>query len=236
LIRCRSKAHFVGVVHEVIMPITTKKVSPDVYFEWGYSKQGIEQSRRRWVRDYDLLLREFHRNPKDPRTVFYLGQTKACLGQLQEACQWYELRATMLGWNEETFITYYRLAQTYEALGNWDQAQKNYLKAFSMRPNRAEPLVQLAQHYLNTGEKELCFLFSRRAVEIPYPHTDLLFIDKELYNYTRYDLLGISAWYVNEFELGKKAVLQALETAPNAPHLQRNLELYLQLASQNSSS
>jgi len=226
LIRCHTGVHFVGAVHEVLNVGSYEKVPQDCFFEWAAQAHGIEKSRKRWSHDLTLLLKDFERNPFDPRTVFYMGQTYECLNDLKNAALWYRLHLTIPASDEEHFIARYRLAQIDEKLGNWDQALSNYLMAFSMRPCRAEPLIRLSQHYLQTGEMDLCYLFSRRAVEIPYPDKEILFIDKELYDYTRYDHLGISAWYVGEYEIGKEAVLQALTVAPDAPHLQRNLDFY----------
>lgn len=226
LIRCRSGVCFVGSAQEVLNEVTIQKVGADCFFEWGAGAYGQEKSQKRWLRDLDILLRDYEKKPFDSRSVFYIAQTYHCLDDLENARLWYNRRSTMQGWDEENFMTRYRLAQVHEALGNWDQALSNYLAAFTVRPSRAEPLIRLAHHYCQSGEYDLCFLFSRRAVEIPYPQTDTLFIDKALYDYTRYDLLGISAWYVNKFELGKLAVLKALQVCPDAPHLHANLAFY----------
>lgn len=226
LIRCKSGVQFVGVVHESLNRISYKKVPSCCFFEWNPGTYGQEKSKHRWSRDIDNLLKEYEHNPQNPRTIFYIAQTYQCLNDLENACLWYKKRINNPGWNEENFLAHYRLAQAYEKLGNWDAALCEYLKAFSMRPHRAEPLVRLAQHYWETKEIDLCFLFSRRASEIPYPDNDILFIDKELYTYDRHNLLGISAWYVGEYELGRAAIEKALEAHPNYTHLLKNYEFY----------
>jgi len=227
LVRCKSGVHFVGVVHEVLSEVSFKKVSPDCFFEWRAGNLGREKSQARWLRDLNLLLKEHEKNPHDPRTAFYIAQTYHCLDDLTNARTWYERRSLMPGWSEENFVARYRLAQICEALGDWTHAQSHYTAAFSLRPCRAEPLIKLAEHYLKTNELDLCYLYSRRAVEIPYPENDILLIDKDLYNYTRYDLLGISAWYVGEYELGKQAVMHALLMQPEDQRLKSNLNFYL---------
>lgn len=228
LIRCRSNLQFVGAVHEGLNEVTIEKVSDDIFFEVGSTKYGKEKSQRRWSRDCELLFKEHQANPQSPRPVFYLAQTYHCLGDLFTAAQWYEKRSAMAGWDEENYITQYRLAQCYEELGKWDQALNSYLKAFSMRPHRAEPLVRLAKHYWASGERALCFLFARRAVELPYPKDDILFVEKNLYDYQRYDVMACVAWYVGEYELGEMAVRQALKAYPTLPHLLNNLNWYMQ--------
>ena len=48
---------------------------------------------------------------------------------------------------------------------------------------------------------------------LPYPANDTLFVEKEAYEYTRHDILGQCGWYVNEFEIGEKAVREAIKNA-----------------------
>ncbi len=234
LFRSSAGLKFVGAVHEVpnwsTLPELYEKVQPETYFEWRVSAYGNEKSKNRWIRDLEVLLNEYEKNPLDPRTVFYLGQTYDCLGDLENARIWYEKRVAMnqFGWDEENFHAIYRLGHVYNELGMKDQAVLKYLEAYSFRPTRAEPLICLADHCWKTGQKELCYLFASRAVEIPYPSSDILFIDKKLYDYTRYDLLGIGSWYVGKYKEGEFAVRQALLQNPNAPHLHDNLALYLE--------
>ncbi|MBI2353072.1 hypothetical protein HYV11_02395 [Candidatus Dependentiae bacterium] len=101
-----------------------------------------------------------------------------------------------------------------------------------MRPHRVEPLVRLAQHYWEKQQFALSFLFALISTKVPYPTNDILFIEKELYDYSRYDVLGCAAWYVQEFQIGKEAVVEALKIHPNYSHLVRNLNLYETVLSQ----
>ncbi len=98
LIRAHNTIHFIGVVHELPSYITGIMLPDSVYFYLNTSEQGQEKSRKRWMRDLDLLLHAYEQNPHDPRTVFYLAQTYACLDDYESACLWLELRALMKGW------------------------------------------------------------------------------------------------------------------------------------------
>ncbi len=229
LMRCRSQLHFVGARHEYLNCACYHKIPKDIFFEWRPSAIGNEKSRARWLTDLTVLLEEYSSNTADPRTMFYIAQTYACLGQWENACVWYERRISVpieMAWHEETFIARYRLAQAYEACGRWDQAFPHYLAAFSFRSHRAEPLICIAQHYWNTDEFALCYLFAKRAVELSFPDSDLLFIDKELYDFTRHDLLGRAAWYVGEYAIGEAAVQRALIVHPDISYLHFNLALF----------
>jgi glycosyltransferase involved in cell wall biosynthesis len=233
LLRCHKNIRFVRVVHEALNQISQVTLPDDIYFEWRPSQKGNEKSARRWLRDRDLLLKSYTENPHDLRTLFYLGQTYECLGDGQNAYRYYKERSAYKGWDEEDFVTMYRLGRVAQMLAPENHqsfaplAVEHYLTAFTMRPHRIEPLVKIAQYYVDRNEMHLAFLFASRAVKISYPAQDRLFVEKYMYDFVRYDILGICAWYVGEYELGEWAVMQALEVAPQAEYLKRNLKFYI---------
>lgn len=232
LLRCKSGARFFGAVHEYVNGgITDKKIPTEVYFSWHATAAGREKSGQRWFRDLDILKKEHEKNPLDPRSIFYLAQTYDCLGDLENACIYYEKRATMPGWDEETFMARYRLAQMHERLERWDQALYHYTIAYSARPHRAEPLVRLARHYQHKDDFPCCQLFAAKAIEIDYPKQDGLFVEKHMYDYERYHLLAIACWYLQDYEVGEKAAELALAGCPQDKDLidlaHRNLNCYI---------
>jgi len=232
LIRAHRDVHFVGAVHEVLNKGAAITLPYDVYFEWRPAQRGQEKSAQRWKRDVNLLLKSYQQNPFDTRTLFYLAQTYECLGDYENAYTFYTKRAELVGWPEEDFITRLRLGGVAQHLTSPDdagmcpRAVRHYLEAFSMRPCRAESLINLAQYYVNKDQMQLAFLFATRAVQIPYPTTDILFVEKYHYDFVRYELLGRCAWYVGEYALGEWAMKKALEVKPEEAYLQRNLKFY----------
>lgn len=232
LIRCQRGIRFIGSVHEGLNQFTTATLPRDIYFEWRPRQEGIEKSAKRWLRDRDLLLKSYEQNPYDTHTLFYLGQTYDCLGDWENAYIFYKKRSEIRGWGEEDFITKFRLGNVALELASKDDASlcplaiKHYLEAFACRPHRAEPLVKIAEYYLNRNEMHLSFLFAAHAAKIPYPSQDIGFVEKYMYDYVRYDILGRCAWYVGEYEIGEWAVRQALKAWPQAEHLLRNLKFY----------
>ncbi len=232
LIRCRSGLRFGGVVHETIMIGTRYKTPDAVFFELRPGRYGVEKTQKRWKRDRELLLKAFESNITDSRSAFYLAQTCDCLGNLEEAYKYYDVRTRLIGWPEEDMMTRYRLAQVTERMKKegvnmWPEALDHYMKAFTMRPTRAEAIIRVAAHYLSEGNHACAYLFAKRACEIIYPKDDTLFVEKEGYEYTRWDILGQCAWYVGEFEIGEEAVRTALKVHENYPHLLNNLSFYL---------
>lgn len=226
LFRPHKNLYFEGVVHEYLNSASWIKIKEPVMAIYAPSSRGAEQSKNRWTRDAKLLLDEHKRNPTDPRTTFYLAQTYACLGDLDNALYWYQFRSQQQGWDQENYMAFYRIGTVYDAKGDWPNALFYFLKAYSMRPWRVEPLVAIASHYLKVQDFPATFMFARQACEVEKRDTDVLFVDKIFYDYTRYDILGMAAWYVGQYEIGEKAILKALEYNPDSAGLKYNLEIY----------
>jgi hypothetical protein len=235
LFRCNHGVRFLGVVHEVVPQALTVKVPDTIYFEYLPESNGIEKTAQRFIRDRELLLREHISKPWCTRTLFYLARTCEDLGDWQQAYHFYKIRVDMVGWDEEDFIVRYRLAETikklvlrseYGSRYSWSEAMDYYMQAYQMRPHRIEPLVGIADYYVALDQMESAFLFAKRAVEKEYPVKDVLFVEKYLYNYYRYELLARCAWYINEFAIGAVAARKAYEAYPDYKYAQINMNCY----------
>ena len=139
----------------------------------------------------------------------------------------YELRTQVEGWYEENFMAHYRLAQVLEHhINDWQRALDHYLKAFCICPTRAEPLIKIAQHYWQIGNIPVSYLFAQYAGQMDYPVNDRLFIDKEMYDFTRHEMIGITAWHMGKYEIGKQAAQKAYKQKPDLDYLRRNVACY----------
>ena len=240
LFRTSSHVRFQGVVHEAPdAPPFQVKTPMVVYFDVNTTEKGRIKSQQRWHQDLQLLLTAQAKDPTHPRTAFYLAQTYECLNDIENAYKMYQVREKLNGWDEENFITLFRLGRLAQAkhpdnpaLG-WPIAMDYYLKAFSMRPTRIEPLIAIADYFW-PNNIQACYLFARYAYDRPYPNNDVLFVEKEMYVYARYEIMSRCAWYMNEFVLGEQATRLALNARPNTPHLLRNLALYQEKIAENT--
>jgi len=184
LFRSSKRIRFKGVVHEVPELITTAEVPAPTYIEVQSSHQGIEKSKQRWQQDLKLLAKGYQDNPNDPRTAFYYAQTYECLGMLEQAYQQYRVREKINGWDEENFITCFRLGYLADNLSkfnknySWAMAMEHYLRAFSLRPHRIEPLLNIAEHYW-PNNIQTCYLFTQYAYDIPTQKTTYFLLKKK---------------------------------------------------------
>jgi tetratricopeptide (TPR) repeat protein len=228
LARTSDGWRYEGVVHEILTKPgqTAPQLTVPEAYVYHQRTSTKEQMRATWLRHKQLLEEELKRRPGHPRTTFYLAQTLQALGQNEQAQNLYESRAKMAGWKEETFIAIMRRGDCFNDLGQWQEAQTQYLLAYSMCPYRAEPLCKIANHYYDRHNLPLVHLFASRAAKIPYPKKAKLFVDPNVYSFQSHDLLAISSYYVSEFEEGRLAAMRALGAHPDDERLQKNLEFY----------
>lgn len=234
-----------GVVHEVCMRDTDDNNTLEQIYKcenvilFQDRTKDDDKTMKRFKRDKDLLYNAYLKNPKDARTLFYLAQTCSCLNQHQEAYEYYILRIKEVGFWEEVYQCYSRLGNLSKILGHpWEESMSWYLKAYSVA-KRAEPLVSIAEYYqaFNIhGERKpdwhLAYMFIKQACCLTYPNDQNLFIDKQVYIYKRWHLMGIIAYYVNRYQEGYDACIRAL-MAKDTEIDMNNLVFYVDKIEQN---
>ena len=172
VLRSSRRLRYVGRVHEHVDRLLDQKIA-GVEVRQDQPPQSREASRKRWERDARLLEEDLKSNSRNPRTLFYLAQTYECLDDKPKAIEFYKARILVGGWIDETFEAHLRLAGAYRAISDDVEADRWLLKAHSFMPERAEPLLKLAQHYHSKDDHALAFMFGDRGAEMPYSKSNL---------------------------------------------------------------
>jgi glycosyltransferase involved in cell wall biosynthesis len=230
-IKVRKNWRYICVVHEVLDHPTesfpTIKLKDTIVL---YQDRTLDDDKtgKRFVKDKAFLRREYLKNPKDARTVFYLAQTYACLKDYTHSYRFYKERYNIVnGFWEERIQSAIRLGEICQKLNkNWDEAMGWYLKSYEIC-ERAEPLIAISDYYNKEKIWSLSFLFAKQACELSFPHHCNLFIDKQCYDYDRYQRLGIVAFYYDKFPEGKWGCEKALENKPDSELDKNNLKFYI---------
>jgi glycosyltransferase involved in cell wall biosynthesis len=231
VVRSGTDWRFKGVVHEVLAhpgrPSPTRRV-PGASIRHDPDPQAIARSHARRERDLGLLAGALQRDPSDARAAFYLAMTHKWLRRWDDAASAFRRRIELGGWAEEVFLAKLGLAEVAESRGDaWSDVLALYLDAFAFAPHRAEPLHRIALHHNLRGEHALCLVFARRALDLPYPSRDVHFVDADVYTWKLHDLVGTSAYWLGEYELGERSARAAVERRPDDARLARNLSYYL---------
>jgi Glycosyl transferase family 2 len=151
----------------------------------------------RWANEPDLLLAKLECNPEDARSVFRLAQHHFDLGDFSNAREWYARRVEMGGDDEEVYYAMYRIAESMLNLGEpWPDVEDAYLRAWQIRPTRAEPLHAIALRYRNDQRHKFAFLFAESAAKIPLPKEDRISVRADIYAWRATDEQAVCASWV----------------------------------------
>ena len=231
LFKAHQNVRFTYPVHEDILDKPKKKVPSCIYYLYNPSKVGLKKSSQRSQQDIDLLMQEYEKNPQSYRAAFFLGQTYANCQDTDKALFFYHKALEATENKPNPSLVHYRLGLIYEVLQDWPNALYHYMESFAALPVRAEPFIKIALHYWHEKKYKLCYYFALQATLIPMPND--IYIEQNLYDYDRYNILGAAALHVQEYEVGKQALQEALKKYPNSKQLLYNLSLYEKAQEQN---
>ena len=223
LMRLDRPWRYEGVLHEVATcaePHTVEQLpGPRIvgHFDSARNKRPV---REKYRADAAILLEAVQSDPGNARHVFYLAQSYRDAGDLDEAIRWYGRRVLMGGWAEESWYAAYQVARLRERRGDpVPDVIDAYLASHDARPQRAEPLCDLARVHRSLGRYAAARLFAEAAVARPRPD-DILFLDEAAYRWRARDELSLAAYYSGDRETALALGLALVED-PSVPESER---------------
>ncbi|MFF8945761.1 glycosyltransferase [Streptomyces sp. NPDC014864] len=177
----------------------------------------------KFERDARLLSAELERDPDNPRTVFYLAQTKRDMGRAEEAIALYERRAAMGGWSEEVYYSRVQIGVLKAGRGDWPGAMDALVQAWETRPHRLEACYELCSRLRVMGRYRTAYTFASAGLNRPVPD-DLLFVSPWVYRWGMLFEFSISAYWVGDWA-GSYQACDRLLAMPNVPDARRRQTL-----------
>ena len=163
----------------------------------------------KFERDAKLLEAGLAENPNDVRYMFYLAQTYHCLGRDKDAIAMYKRRVAAGSWIEEQWYSLYVIGQTYLKLGDPIRFEKYMLKAYQLRPGRAESLYKLAKYFREKGDHYKAYHYVLLGKKIPLSK-DSLFIETSVYTDLFHYEETICLYYLNRKHDGLRKSMEYL--------------------------
>ena len=201
LFRDELRVRYRDVAHEYVV---CEDRSVGERLEGDYHIAGRRLSARnldpqKYALDRDLLLAEVERDPEHAQSVFYLAQSYFDLGDFGNARKWYARRSEMGGPDEEVYYATYQIAASMAGSGaSWPDVHDAYLRAWELRPTRAEPLYAIALHYREDQRYRLGYQYAKLAAEIPFPEQDQLFVLADVYAWGATDEQAVCASWIDK--------------------------------------
>lgn len=210
LFKLTAETRWFGYVHEWIKlsPGSRSSKWPSNQFTISQNRlQNSESSKARWHKDVELLLQQVEDEPQESRYYFYLGRAYKDIGNNIEAKKWLEKRLEFKCFPEERFWAKYYIA---EIEPDWNDRAVGFIAAFE-ECGRIEALMAAGKLYNEHAQWQRAFMVLNTAAALEFPDNDVLFVHRDDYDYLRWHLLGICAYYVKQFAIGKDACLKAIK-------------------------
>jgi hypothetical protein len=151
-------------------------------------------------KDLGLLKQSLAKGENCSRTVFHLGVFSEEAQDDRGALKYFEQRALMGGWDQEVFYSLFRVAFLEGKLGFSPEIFiAHYLRAYTYRPSRIEPLVALACYYLRKENFTKAYPLLKQVVSIPLSQ-DAIYVMVPLYEYWALFLLADVAYQLGYHE------------------------------------
>jgi GR25 family glycosyltransferase involved in LPS biosynthesis len=106
-----------------------------------------------------------------------------------------QFTVTISAGDEETWYALLQHSRSLRETGDEEGFVKTALKAFRQRPHRAEPLHDLARHYLTRSRGDLAVIYAEAGLSLPIPEGDYLGIEPEVYHTGLKEAFTIAASY-----------------------------------------
>ena len=155
----------------------------------------------KYQKDAIILEQAVKDEPENGRYWFYLAQSYFDYGDWVNSKRCYEKRVSMGGWPEEQFYAQWRVGQCCMRLNEPEEnIMKEMLKAYEIRPQRAESLNDLASYMRSKSRNALGYMFGKTAAQIPFPEGDSLFIFRDVYQWRALDEMAVNGYWVGKYK------------------------------------
>ena len=221
-----------GIIHEALIASGTCGRIDSVRYmrRFGGGHQDSVPAKVKYARHARLVTKWLIDHPDDARSQFYLAQSYRDASMPDEAIKEYEKRIAMTGggsFEEERFFSAMQIARIERERGK--DPTSWYLKAFELRPTRAEPLCELAGWLRDEKVRrfDLARMVAERATQIPLPTGDALFVNPHVYAYGALEELAIASYWAGDKAKARTCYEELRSRVPESykPHIETMLTL-----------
>ncbi len=217
---------WIGTLHEKLSSETAKTSDtiPTMLCVRDTESSARSQDPLKYQKDAQILEDSLKKDPNNSRNVFYLAQSYL---NAKESLKYYEQRAAMEGWDQETFWSLFMVAKIQEDLKfPFETIVDSYSKTFQYNCNRAEPLLYLSQFFIKNNQIVLAHSLAKLAATIPYPKEEG-YIEPFVYDYASKYIQACTAHKLQNIEEATP-LLKELHLKENLPDkIQKTIQTLL---------
>ena len=204
-----------------------ERLSDSIFTIYQDRTKDDDKSAKRFKRDKEFLFEDYVEEFKRPeiliddipdhvRTLFYLAQTLMCLFQFKESYIFYRKRLHYEGFTEEVFHSFYRCGELSLVLNHTPEERILwYVKSLfysleTFHNPRIEPMIRLAEYYINNDNLMMAYSYLKVGLTLPYPDELVLFVNKRMYDHTKYFLMAKIGYKINKVKEGFDSLMQCI--------------------------
>ena len=208
-----------GVVHEYLEceeHIKTRETIKGIYnipFQDSARNQNIEK----YQHDANVL-QDTLKIETDPflisRYTFYLAQSYRDSLEKEKAIYWYNKRSKLGFWDQEIYISLYKVAKLKEELEYpEDDIIQSYMRAYEISPERIEAIHGAVSFCRRHGRNNQAYTLAKHAISMPVNKTGL-FLENWIWDYGIYDEFTISCYWSGHYKEGLEVSEKLLDKIP----------------------
>lgn len=162
-----------GVLHETVglddskLYMSKLGIAHNCYMEANASPlKRADSKEEKYLNDAKILEEALKKEPDNARYQFYLGQCYGDARHHEKAIEAYEKRIEMGGWNEEVYLSLYRIAASRMlATEDKDQFFKDLTRAWEYMPYRIEAAAAIMELLVSEGRNSLAFTYGEMTIK-----------------------------------------------------------------------
>ena len=193
---------YVGGLHEYLdgsIVKKTEKLDGDYYLD-SRRLGSRSKEENKYMKDAQIFEELLKDEPLNDRYMFYCAQSYFDSKNYESAIKFYEKRVKRKGFVEEVYYSLYRIGECKVLLKySLKDIIQAFLRCHQYYPRRVEPLYEIIHLYRINNKFYEGYKFSQKALVIPYPKNDVLFVSKDIYDYKLYDEVALCAYYTEKY-------------------------------------
>lgn len=197
----KSQLEWKGIIHEILCPKTINSQCGRSYLPENLvlleHYQNAETNRSGYLKG---LAVDCYMHPESDRNSHYFAREMLWTNHPKSAIKEFERHIAMNKWPTEASQSMIFIGDAKKQLQ--EDPTEAYEKAFTMEPNRREPLIRLAEYYASKDNHEKVIEYMEKALTIPRGNFYADF--QEHYTYRPHELLYKAYWYAGNFAKSKE--------------------------------
>ena len=217
-----------GRLHETLLQkVNCQHITTDcMAIKHNASTKQINDSAVRNLRIiYDQYVKEHEAKDIDAKTVFDLARSLDATGRREEALITYQEYIPISGWDEDKYTAYFRIADCYRWVGEWNKALEADLLAQKLRPLLPDAYLGLAATNYQMDKQEECVHYIELAFRCKSP-MGIMPCDPMKYQAQPLLLLHKALFQLGRAKEALTTTQKALEFYPDSEELKEWLGIY----------